>query len=340
MWLGVENATRAAGCLIAAAIVAAVAVCICAAPIWRLYAWLPAESLRSDRLRITHALATRWLHDVPDIILVGGSQVREIVPDDEFASAQLSAACGRPVRFLNAASSAQLMETSWAIVDHFAARPPALVVIGTNLWRVTDDATSRGELARSLFLLPRAHTMPADARALPMSLMAREKARLGIASADVLTALGFGSDRAFVRADAFQARQHQYLGPGWTPERKTIDIRFQILESREVPDSALQANVESYREFAASLAARGSRTSFLVTPYSPEAGEPLREWESRLSAALESLSRAGAVLDLRNAPDLVTADFFDTVHLVSSGRRKLWPTIKADLLSQLPGCHT
>jgi hypothetical protein len=336
-WLGVTDTTRASGFLIALGLVAAIAVLLCVAPVWRLYALVPASSLLSDRLRISHALATHWREEAPDVLLLGGSQVREIVPDDAFVSARLSAVCGRSIRFFNAASSAQLLETSWSIADHFAQRPPALLVIGTNFWRETRDPADAGELGRSLFPLPAPRTMGDAAGALRLSPVARSKTRLGILAADGLTALGLGSAYSAPTGDAFQAPQHQYRNSGWTAERKVIDARFQILAAREIPAAVFDGNVAAYRAFAAARAAEGSRTTFLLTPYSPEADPILHEWEPRISAAVDSLERAGTVLDLR-ASDLLSEDLYDTVHLVSSGRHKLWPRVEAALAARLPGC--
>ena len=338
VWLGVSHRRHAHAFLLAVAIVVSLGALMCAAPIWRLYAWLPSEALRSDRLRITHALATTWHQNVPDVLLLGGSQIREIMPDDDFASAELSVACGRTVRVLNAASSAQLPESAWAILDHFAQRPPPFIVVGSNLWRRSYDPANTHKLARLLYLLPRPTTMPPDAGALPLSLVARGKAQIGILFADALAASGFGRKVGRQGNNPFAGRQHQYSGDAWTPERKSMDARYQVMVAHEVSVEALRANVRAHLALAEAVAARGSRIGFLLTPYSPETDQAFREIEHTTSEAYAALSQASALLDLRQGLGLQTTDFYDTVHLLSSGRRKLWPSLKMYLLSGLRGC--
>jgi hypothetical protein len=337
LWLGVDRPVRAAAFLIAALVVAALALAVAAGPTWRLYAYLPPSALRSDRLRITHDLATRWQRETPDVVLLGGSQVREIVPDQEFMARELSVACGRPVRVLNAASSAQLLESSWSIADRFAEREPQpLFVIGPNLWRVTDVPNGAAKLGRALFLLPRAPSLQRAGVEVPLSLPERGQVRAGIAVMDLLTAAGFGGHSPSA-GDPFQASQHQYRAPAWSAERKLIDARFQVLESADLPASTVSANVAAYSEFARTLRSRGGSVAFLLTPYAPEARRPLAAWEGELAPAVRSLADIAAVLDLRAMP-LESADFYDTVHLMRDGRSKLWPTMQRFLVTHLSGC--
>jgi hypothetical protein len=60
--------------------------------------------------------------------------------------------------------------------------------------------------------------------------------------------------------------------------------------------------------------------------------------DERLGAARARLARTADVLDLRAAAPLVDDDFFDSVHLVSSGREKLWPLLRSSLAGHLRGC--
>ncbi len=335
-WLGVDDRTRAIALPIAIFIVAACAAWLTGAPVWRLYAYVPQEGLRSDRLRISHALATDWLRDPPDVLVLGGSQMREMMPADEFVSAQLSSACGRPIRVLNAASSSQLLETSWSIVDHFSEAPPAFVLLGTNPWRArTDPERTRGA---ELFLLPTVHTPPPEVAAMTLSVGARARVRLAIMFADVVTAFGFREQAPLPVDGPFEARQHQYRLPVWTSEYKTIDARYQ---KRLTDDegTSLRNNLTGYLAFAHALALRGTRTAFVAPPASPETVAAFHGRFDEAARGYVALATAGDLLDLRDSPPLASEDFWDGIHLVGSGRHKLWPVLERYLIANALGCN-
>ncbi len=335
-WLWVDSRTRAIAFLIAATLMVGVVVCIGFASVWRLYGWLPEGALNSDRLRLSHAIATTWLDEAPDIVLVGGSQVREILPADEFVSAELSASCGRPVRVLNAATSGQLLQTSWAVIDHFAQRSRPVVVVNANFLRMSENVENPSRLGRSMVLLPTPADPPPELGTLQMSPMDQINLRLGIVFSDAVHAAGLRQVHERVAVDPFDARQHAYRAPGWTTGRKAMDAHFQLTLAEESAD-AITANMRSYQALAEELQRRGLRIGFLVTPEAPEYVMVWQQTREQLASAVETLARQSEMLDLHDAA-LDSGDFFDTVHLLSSGRRKIWPRMKSYLLAQLPDC--
>jgi hypothetical protein len=182
--------------------------------------------------------------------------------------------------------------------------------------------------------------MPPNVAVLPLSLVGRWKTRLGILFMDAATAAGYGPESTKSPIDAFDAAQHGYRSPGWTSELKLMDARYRIAFAHEISDANFQENVADYLTFAMSRSNLGSRTGFLISPYAPEGAPLLNDLEPKVAGAVRTFASVGAVLDLRSSPDLVSEDFYDSVHLLSSGRRKLWIAIRSYLLANLNGCSS
>ncbi len=307
-------------------------------PVWRAYSLLPPQSLRSDRLRITHDIAGVWRDAVPDVLILGGSQVREAMPDASLLSGDLTTACRRPIRVFVAASSSQLLETSWAIADRFETRAPALVMIGPNLLRDVSDRAFVERLGRSRFLIPEAASMPRAAAWRPQTAVESLQGHLGIVFADLVTVAGLRENSSRASPDAFDSNQHNYQLPVLDRHRKLIDARYAELIAYRLSDRALGTNLDAYSAFAGQIRARKGRAVFLLTPTSPESRDVYDRVDRRFGGAAVTLARAGDVLDLRAAVPLEAGDFYDTVHLVRSGRQKLWPALRAALAQRLPGC--
>src|SRR4051812_23879758 len=73
------------------------------------------------------------------VVLLGGSTVREFVPDDAFLSEELSRKCGRPIRFFNAGSGSQVFAETWSLAGLVPSDRLTLVLVGINFNRFTDD---------------------------------------------------------------------------------------------------------------------------------------------------------------------------------------------------------
>lgn len=337
-WLGVTNRTSALAFLGAVVLCALLLAAFSVAPVWRAYGWLPQTALRSDRVRLVNALATRWSARSPDVLFIGGSQIREAMPGEDFIAADLSAACGGPITVFNAASSAQLPESSWAIIEQLRDGIPPLVVIGVNLWRDATDPLDAPRLARALLPLPQPAGQYADEVTLRLSRSQRLKNDLGIVFSDALATLRAPAPGP--ASDSFDGPQHLYHGDSWPAEHKAIDGHYQALVAHQTPAAVLRRNAASYAALARMIAARGGRTAFLLTPESPEFAAQFRPLGPRVTAALDELANVGVLLDLRATGQLAGADFHDSVHLRADGRRRLWPELRRAILAHLPGCES
>jgi hypothetical protein len=325
---------RAHGLLLSLLLLAALLVSLTLAPWWRLYGMVPADRLSSDRLRVTQALATRWRLRAPDILFVGGSQVRESLPEQEFMAQTLSRACGRAITVFIATSSAQPPESSWALLENLGPGAPALVVSGLNLTRAPLTKADASRLARALLPLARPNHPEAWRGTLDLGPGARLQNQLGVLFTDAAQALRF---TASYRRDPFYGPHNQYMPPVWSEDRKLIEQEYTWLVGMQTADQALRVNTDFYRSFAGMIRARGGKPVFLLPPAMPGGPHPAA-LETRLQPWLESLSSAGEVLDLRYVGDLNRGDFFDSVHLVQTGRRKLWPLLEEALRARIPGC--
>lgn len=326
--------TRAIGLLIALLLIAALTTACMLTPAWRLYALLPPERLSSDRLRVTQQLAARWRDDPPDVLFIGGSQIRESLPDEQFMTRYLSQACGRPVRVFNATSSAQPPESSWRVLEVLEPRAPPLVVSGVNLSRVSGGHANTQRLARALLPIGAPKRLAADHGALDIGMGARLKNAMGIAFADTVQAIRFAAPRV---DDPFQGAHNQYRKPVWSEDRKRIELEYTLLVGSQTDDTVLDANVGFYRELATFARERGGHPVFLLPP-AMSGGARHAALDARLQARLDLLDASDEVIDLRAVTTLAGDDFFDPVHLVAEGRRKLWPLLAAALLPRIPGC--
>jgi hypothetical protein len=337
-WLGVTARPNAVALLLALALLALATLFLAVGPIWRVYGWLPLSSLNSDRLRVTHALATHWQARLPDLMFVGGSQIREALPTEDFMEQSLSRACGRPVTVFNATSSAQPPESSWALVEMLGPRAPSLVVTGVNLWRDDRNHASARRLARALLPLGAPEHLSVDMGALDLGTGERLQNRLGLLFADARQVV---SSAPIPRTGGpFDGSHNQYAPPGTTAEERIIDDRYVLLVASQTPDALVAFNVAFYRHFGEFAGKRGGRLLYLLPPIPPQSATVLAQLKARTSLALATLERSGELLDLRSISHMVAADFHDSVHMLRGGRERIWPTLQRSLIARLPDCGT
>jgi hypothetical protein len=336
-WLGVDGFTRALALLLALGLLIVATVILAVAPVWRVYGVVPDSRLSSDRLRVTHSLATHWQYELPDVMFVGGSQIREALPTEAFMQAELSRACGWPVAVFNATSSAQPAEASWALIELLGEHAPPLVVSGVNLWR--DDRNSAGarRLARALLPLGAPKQLDVSMGALNLGAPERLRNRMGILFGDALQAL---RHRATVTGgNPFQGRHNQYAAPPLSDEERIIESRYTLLVSSQTADAIVDRNVATYGHLGEFVRARGGRLLYLLPPSSPGSAAILAPLEPRTRHALAPLVAADEVLDLSVAIRLEDADFYDGVHMLATGRAGFWPVLEQALRARMPRCQ-
>ena len=179
--------------------------------------------------------------------------------------------------------------------------------------------------------------MPRAAAWRPQTAIESLQGHLGIAFADLVTAAGARQTVPHRAPDAFDSREHHYRLPVLDRRRKLIESRYVELTAHRLSDRALGTNVDAYRALADRIRARKGHAVFLFTPTSPESRDVFARVGRRFENAETTLASAADVLDLRDALPLEADDFFDSVHLVRTGRQKLWPVLRDSLAVRL-GC--
>jgi hypothetical protein len=334
-WLRIDTRSRAITFLCACSLAGLIVLLASGGQTWRLYGMLPERALNSDRLRIVHEIAARWEAAPPDILMLGGSQLRELMPEDEYIATALSSQCGRSISVFNAATSSQPLESSWAMAD-LMRRPGQLVVINLSIWRVLKGQKIE-RLARTLLPIPNSRNMPAGVEQVQMPWEQARRSRLGILFADAVTSTGLRGAR-IERAGPFASYQHSYRDVPQPAELKSIEARFQAARLRPIADREVERNVRGFIALAQHLRADKGDVVFLLTPASAEVVDEFIEFRELETRASMLLREAAPLLDLSDGSSLASTDFADTLHLTTHGRTQLWPALNAYLLSHLPDC--
>jgi len=301
---------------------------------WRLYGHLGDKALRSDRIRVLHDIAAVWRQAPPDVLMLGGSQLRELMPEDEFIGASLSVDCGRPIRVFNAATSSQPLESGWAIAE-MLRRPGQLVIVNLNIWRVVGEQKLE-RFPRNLLPLPSPDTMPSGIEQVSLSAFAQRGNRLGILFSDAVAAIGLRGEQ-LERLGPFMSTRHSYRGPPRPAYLKMLDARFQAERLRPVAEHGIERSASGFVTLARQLSSEHRAVAFLLTPSSQEVRQNLEPFRAPANRAIAMLSDAAPLLDLRDAP-LAEEDFADTAHLTDQGRLQLWPELRSFLRSRMPDC--
>jgi hypothetical protein len=341
--LWVDSKPRAIAFLVAAFLVGAVALLANQLSAWRLLAYATpkpaADNWETVSADLTNAIASG--SDV--VVLLGGSTARELTGSDAFVSQALARSCGRPIRFVNSGTTEQDIAESWSLADAIPARQRALVVVAINYFSFEHSAGDTGhDLAQNNFPFPvsrdLAAVLPATAADSPYAAPLRQLAWIEnhLFAYSWTPRIGQLPDGF---SDPFASQRNSYLT---TPQplsqkealaQRYVAERFAIFDTTRIESSAL------WRAFAEHERRSGVRVLFLAAPESPTFKPVDEAFGAGFRQSLGLLTASGAsVVDLRNSGDLAENDFYDQQHLLSSGRRKFFPDLLAQLRRSVPHC--
>lgn len=275
----------------------------------------------------------------PDVLVLGGSSMQLMIPRD--ANTRMRQLCGRDIHLFNAASSSQHPSASWAIVDALR-RPPSLIVVGLSYRRLMRTPFADPyRLEQQRVELPRSPTMFRAA-------LLRGRLDAGLFDSLAQLKLMDWERRLFVAT----VRGHGELpiAPGARHEAdlsadtvRSPSDKQMLADTMEVIDgNALARSVDEmtrfWIDFAHAMAARGSRTLFVMTPYSREADSMTRAYAQPLSHAMNALG-VGAGLPAHDMRDIALSDdeFRDPIHLTYAARDRIWPSFSRTL-ARSGGC--
>lgn len=301
---------------------------------------LKGEVHQEDATYVGFNIARVYARTPPDVLILGGSSMREATLHRRDADAWLSARCSRSIQIFNAATSSQDPLDSWAITDAISGAP-RVVVVGLSYRRLM-----REDLAD--IYDPNAQTV-----ALPSSTTAGLKSltrgdlRAGVfdffnqferaqRSISALRGEVTGSGGAGGAALDNDDRSYSPASPMSAQERRYMADEMYVLADDDLLRTA-DAMTDFWLSFARELGRRGSTTLFVMTPYGPEAESLAREYAAPIDKALGRLARENPVLDLRTNPGLTAEAFTDPTHLSLVGRATLWPAL-GDAVARAYGC--
>ena len=259
-----------------------------------------------------------------EVLLLGGSSVREFFPGDRAVSKVFSRHCGLPILAVNAGTSSQSLADTAAIVDAVlqeSARPKILLVGLTN-YRLSQPWINWNQvLEEQRLTLPVSETL-----LLQFGFLDAWKWRFHDKFEQIARLAPF-YERAERRANSAlgQVESRHYY------DRPPMSIK-QKLEQTAISHTLRNANFVKYAErnarwFAhafAPFSEMGMDIVFLFTPQSPVARAVDINNEIIHAAVARQLEQTGVVVDLRNGSQLTEDMFYDEQHLRPAGREHLW----------------
>jgi hypothetical protein len=279
-----------------------------------------------DAVYVSRKVVREYRHETPDVVVLGGSSMRDAVPPQHIAAVELSKACGESTGIFNAATSAQHPTDGWAILDAMHGPAPRLVVIGLTYGRLSAPRNRDPyDFSKQVVELPRSPSAfwigvgRADVRENIFDFFPQLR-RLNWTFAELRKPPMSGRFRHFDDRTDLTSKQ-------FSPSQKDYVVqKYHALEAENLQATA-PAMTEYWTEFANAMQARGSKVLFVWTPISPEFAPFSKKLAPTMAAAFAQLSAVAPVFDMQRVTSLPTDDFRDPLHLNVAGRKKTWGVI-------------
>jgi hypothetical protein len=263
--------------------------------------------------------------DVPLVVIIGGSAVRECLTEDDELAADIAKRSGTQVRVVTAATMMQRLPSTLAIIDNL---PPGrgVVVIGVHHPTfVATQADAEAQLAGTPLLLasPALHEVT--------------RAEFGDApAANILPGLihhagAYEHNRgipAFTGRDQTYQR-HRYDARGALPLTTKQSMVPRFSQGIGAPGgpfyTSFDFNVALLQRCVALARAKGYEVLLMQDPLNTAAcGTAYAPYEAKYQPEVQRIVRSQKAhyVDLNKSVALVDGDFFDLFHLLSSGREK------------------
>ena len=348
-WLLIETPARAAGFLTAVAILAILLLRFELGQSWNLYAaGTQVVKPADDRQILLQNVGSAFQETGGDlVVLLGGSTIRELTPDDAVLSKQLTSRCERDIQFVNLGSSSQSFSESWDIAALAPENRKRLFLVGINPYRLGfDDDSVVAELSRNPTGIPVSLSLWWNV-ALHTGLVASSERM--IASIALQERLGahwrlrdiFVSPVPVARApseDPLQPDRAGYHEPVWSRAEKLRQANTYIATRVTDFHNRYRAGVQWFNRFYNYFKGPNSDVKFVVTPTDETFDKVDKLISGDFLNGIRLLGGESRTIDLRNrVKDLNTNDFFDTQHLVAKGRAKIQPVF-IDAVTRALGC--
>ena len=308
-------------------------------PVTIIHSRLKGDVYPPDAAYVGLHIVRDYSDSAPDILILGGSSTRELVPDRQIANAWFRTRCDHDIQLFNAATSSQEPADSRAIADALG-EAPRVVVIGLSyrrLMRTREEDVysphSQTVALPSSMKVSIASLTRGDMRAGLFDFFAQvQRAEWSIAA---LRAEMGKSPRPLKKRDHHDRDVSPATPIPSSTKRYMADQMF-VLAGDDMPRTSREMT-EYWLRFAREMSRRGAAPLFVMTPYSPEAESLEREYAGSVGPALARLAEEYPVLDLRSRVRLQAADFADPTHLSDAGRIKAWPML-AEAIGETYGC--
>jgi hypothetical protein len=351
-WLFIETRARAVGFLSVMVIMALLALRLELGNSWNLYAaGTQVEKLGDDNPLLLQAIGSAFAEKGGDlVVLLGGSAIREMTADDSLLSKELTEQCGRDIQFVNLGSSNQTFSESWDIAALAPETRRRLFLIGINPYRLAfDDADVISEQALNATGIPASFSLWWSVAVHTGHVGSLERILASIARQERQGAKWRLTDLFVPRPpvarppaeDPFQPDRSSYHTPVWTRSEKQRQVDDYI--AIRAPDfhDRFRTSAIWFNRLFDHFEGPESDVIFVIGP----SDETFQKVNALVSGDLENaISLLGGerrVMDLRSQErNLDSNDFFDTQHLVATGREKLQPFFVAEVsraLRCLPG---
>jgi len=259
-----------------------------------------------------------------EVLLLGGSSVREFFPGNTTIDTVLGKICGRPIHALNAGTSSQNLADSAAVVDAllWENAHPKVLIVGLTNYRLSHDWENWSQVLEGQILaLPASETLLLQlgffdawgwrirdrfeqiARLAPFLKRARRRPA---------SEIGAQEDRHFYDREPMSI----------TGKLEQTAVSYALRNAKFV--AYAERNARRFAQTFAPFAEIGIDVVFLFTTQSPVTRVPEINNESINMAVKLQLESTGVVIDLRNHSKLTEDMFYDEQHLRPSGRAHLW----------------
>lgn len=257
-----------------------------------------------------------------DVLIVGSSDMREFFPHNSELRALFESKCDKRVKVFNAASSNQSLAGSLAVFDGAkkVGLSPKVVIVGLTEGRLAaDNSSPTASLEKNQLVLPPSIHLLEGLNAIDY---------LSYAFSSWATALrlwAYGNDVPHITfTQTFETKptnRHFYSFPPLNIEEKgKLLAQNSAVYIDNFSENAL-VSMERYNYYFSQV---GVPVIFLFTPRSPLAWGDLNKLEPLRSKAINGLENPLPLVDMLFTDFLEEEDFFDSSHLLPSGRYKVW----------------
>jgi hypothetical protein len=287
---------------------------------WAIKHYQPSEKPTQARFYVSRLLYA----DGPpiDVLLVGGSSIRETFYNNYEPSPVFSSACNRPLKVLNAGSSNQNIIDSFAIIEAVGRLRgwPKVVVFGLTDFRLSLDWNNEVDLLSLQQTALPSPQIPQER--LPLMQRAEWEAKEPFFAVKKIYELVRDGKKGPLQ-DVLEDQHFYDKDPKTVLEKLHQSLTWQSLGKPKV-----YANAHKSAQYLAAITRKyqemGIAIVFYYTPAAPSTWKLLDDTATPMGEASRLLSEVAPVIDMRKDTSVPEKFFYDEQHFRPEGRRAFW----------------